>query len=102
MATYDELRKQAEELMRQAEEVRNAERATNIAKIRAMMTECGITMEDLAGRATRRAGAGASKAKVVKFRGPNGEEWSGGLGRKPEWVRKILAEGGDLEQYRLA
>lgn len=102
MATYEELRRQAEELMRQAEEVRNTERVANIAKIRSMMTECGITIEDLAGRAIRRTGSGASKAKVVKFRGPNGEEWSGGPGRKPEWVRKILADGGDMEQYRLA
>lgn len=103
MSSYAELKAQAEALMRQAEEVRNTERAANLAKIRQMMTEYGISLADLGGGTGRRGGGAAAKVKApAKFRGPNGELWSGGPGRKPEWVRTILAGGGDMEQYRLA
>jgi DNA-binding protein H-NS len=45
-----------------------------------------------------------AKVKSVsepKFRGPQGELWAGGPGRKPEWVRAILAAGQDIEKYRI-
>ncbi|TSE18378.1 DNA-binding protein Bv3F [Tepidimonas alkaliphilus] len=99
MPTYAELKAQAEALLRQAEQVRQQERAGIIAEIRAKMAEYGITPEDLSGSGRKRA----SRAKAPpKYRGPNGELWSGGPGRKPEWVRRILAAGGDIEQYRIA
>jgi DNA-binding protein H-NS len=34
----------------------------------------------------------------VKYRGPNGEVWGGGLGRKPDWVNAL---GADIEKYRV-
>jgi len=37
----------------------------------------------------------------VKYKNANGETWAGGLGRKPRWVADILAQGGDIEQYRV-
>ena len=40
-------------------------------------------------------------AREAKYRGPNGETWAGGLGRKPEWVRAVLAAGKSLEDYRI-
>ncbi|MFN3829583.1 MAG: H-NS family nucleoid-associated regulatory protein [Tepidimonas ignava] len=101
MPTYAELKAQAEALLRQAEEMRQQERAGVIAELRAKMAEYGITAEELAGGARGRRRASRSKAEP-KYRGPNGETWSGGPGRKPEWVRQILAAGGDLEQYRIA
>ena len=35
------------------------------------------------------------------FRGPSGEWWPGGPGRKPEWVRAVLAKGESLDAYRI-
>jgi DNA-binding protein H-NS len=35
----------------------------------------------------------------VKYRGPNGETWSGGRGRKPQWVMQALKEGRDIEEF---
>jgi DNA-binding protein H-NS len=36
----------------------------------------------------------------VKYRGPNGEEWSG-MGRPGKWVRDLKDRGEDLERYRI-
>ncbi|MCX8016703.1 MAG: H-NS histone family protein [Rhodocyclaceae bacterium] len=105
MSTYQELLAKAREFERLAEEARKTEMAQRIAEIKVKMDEAGLTLEDLVaalGKKGRSRRAGATSAKVIKYRGPNGEAWSGGPGRKPDWVRKILAEGGDIEQYRVA
>lgn len=103
MATYLELKTQAEQLMKQAEELRQKEIEDAIADIKAKMKAYGITARDL-GMAAGPAGAQrrtprSAAAKVVKYRGPNGETWSGGRGRKPDWVVKALKEGKNLEDY---
>jgi DNA-binding protein H-NS len=99
MATYSELMSQAQALLAQAEQVRKQERASVIAEIRAKMAEYGLTVEDLErGASARKATIGKSKA-AAKYQGPNGELWSGGPGRKPEWVKAVVAAGQSLDQY---
>lgn len=100
MATYTDLINQAQALMAQAEQVRKQELANVIADIKAKMKEYGITLEDLGGTAARKGGASKSKAPA-KYRGPNGELWSGGPGRKPEWVKAVLAAGQNIEDFRI-
>lgn len=99
MASYSELMSQAQALMAQAEQVRKQELAQVIADIKARMKEYGITIEDL-GAAPGRKAAGKAKA-AAKYRGPNGELWSGGPGRKPDWVKAALAAGKDIESFRI-
>jgi DNA-binding protein H-NS len=36
--------------------------------------------------------------KKVKYRGPNGEEWSG-KGKRPTWIMKLTTEGANLEDF---
>ena len=98
MATYAELKAQAEVLLAQAEQMRKQELTNVILGIKATMKEHGITLEDLGG-AARKAG-GRVKAPA-KYKGPNGELWSGGPGRKPEWVRALQAAGQNVEAYRI-
>lgn len=100
MATYTDLINQAQALMAQAEQVRKQELANVIADIKAKMKEYGISLEDLGGSSTRKAAGGKSKAPA-KYRGPNGELWSGGPGRKPEWVKSVLAAGKNIEDFRI-
>ncbi len=100
MATYSELVSQAQALMAQAEQVRKQELANVIADIKAKMKEYGITVEDLGAQSGRKPAVGKSKS-AAKFRGPNGELWSGGPGRKPDWVKAALAEGKDIESFRI-
>ncbi|GLS13509.1 MULTISPECIES: H-NS histone family protein [Hydrogenophaga] len=99
MASYSELMAQAQALMAQAEQARKDELASVIADIKAKMKEYGITVADLgAAGGTRKAGKAKSAAK---YRGPNGELWAGGPGRKPEWVKAVLASGKSIEDFRI-
>ena len=99
MTTCNELMAQAEALLAQAEQIRQQERAGVIASIHAQLREHGLTVEDLATASRKPA---ASKSKLpAKYRGPNGELWAGGPGRKPEWVKTVLAAGQSLDQYLL-
>lgn len=105
MATYLELKAQAEAMMAEAEALRKAELADVIQSIKAKMKEYGLSAADL-GLVGAVAAAGPRKAAVkskstapAKYRGPNGELWAGGLGRKPEWVRAVLAEGKNIDDY---
>lgn len=100
MASYSELMAQAQSLMAQAEQARKSELSEVIAGIKNQMKQYGITVSDL-GVAY---GAKKSKSKSsapAKFRGPNGELWAGGPGRKPEWVRAVLASGKSIEDFRI-
>lgn len=100
MTTYNELKSQADALMAKAEQIRKEERAWAISEIRAKMAEWGLTVEDLAAPSRKPA---ASRSKLpAKYRGPNGELWAGGPGRKPEWVKAVLEAGQSLDQYLIA
>lgn len=104
MSTYLELKKQAEALMAQAEAARQQEIASAIGQIREIMSQYGITLEDLGARSapvTGRAKRAAAAPQVAKYRGPNGETWGGGRGRKPQWVNNHLASGGSLEDLAI-
>jgi DNA-binding protein H-NS len=101
MATYSELMAQAQSLMAQAEQARKDELASVIADIKAKMKQYGITVADLGATAAGKKAAKSKSAAPAKYRGPNGELWAGGPGRKPEWVRAVLAAGKSVEDYRI-
>ncbi len=101
MSSYAELISQAQALMAQAEQVRKQELSNVVADIKAKMKEYGITLEDLGAVSAGRKSSGGKVKAPAKFRGPNGEPWSGGPGRKPEWVRNVLAEGKNIEDFRI-
>lgn len=103
MSNYAELMKQAQALMAQAELKRKEELANVIAEIKAKMKEFGISVADLGGGGSKSAGKpkASKSAAPAKYKGPNGELWAGGPGRKPEWVRAVLAEGKSIEDYRI-
>lgn len=101
MATYSELMAQAQALMAQAEQARKDELATVLADIKAKMKQYGITVADLGGGASGKKAPKSKSAAPAKYKGPNGELWAGGPGRKPEWVRAVLAAGKSIEDYRI-
>lgn len=85
MATYLELKAQADALAQQAEEARLAELDSIIAAMREQIAEYGITSEQLFGR--RRAAASAARTPLApKYRDPKtGATWSG-RGKAPRWI----------------
>ena len=103
MATYIELKQQAEALLVEAEIVRKQEITEVVQSIKAQMKDYGLTVADLGGSVSSLAGqrkvAKTKSTAPAKYRGPNGELWAGGLGRKPEWVRALLAEGKNIEDF---
>ena len=105
MPTYLELKEQAEKLLAQAEQMRRQETEEAIADIKAKMKAYGLTAQDLglAPSARQRAprGSAAAAPKPAKYRGPNGEAWSGGRGRKPQWVVEALAKGRKLKDFEV-
>ena len=106
MTTYAELKAQADALNARAELARQTERMAAIAKCREFITEFDLAMSELGFKAGKQAkekrkqNAGTF-AVYKKYKGPNGEMWAGGLGRKPEWVRQVLAAGGTLDAYAI-
>ncbi len=115
MSKLIDLQNQIASLQKQAEEIRSKEFQATIVDIRQKMSAFGITLKDLQatkpkGKPGRKAKAAVDKplktkkiAAVVaaKYRGPNGETWSG-RGLKPKWLVALIAQGNRLEQYLIA
>ncbi|NNM81980.1 MAG: H-NS histone family protein [Burkholderiales bacterium] len=97
MSTYLELKAQGEELLRQAEEARKKEIADVIADIKAKMAQYGINPKDLGHSAPA---ARKTTKSAPKYRGPNGEFWTG-VGPKPRWLKDALAAGKSREDFAI-
>ncbi len=118
MSDLIEIQSQIEKLQKQASEIKTREFDKTVRDILAKMQAFGITLKDLQpgkarggkgkirtakGRATGKpAGTGAAKKSAVtvaaKFRGPNGETWSG-RGLTPRWLAALLAQGQKKEDF---
>lgn len=97
MASYEELMNKAQKLVAEAEKIKQKEVDKVIAEIREKMKVYGLTARDLGVTEPR-----ARKSKrAAKYRGPNGELWSGGRGRKPAWVVKIIESGKSIEDFKI-
>jgi DNA-binding protein H-NS len=105
MATYLELKAKAEKLLIEAEELRVKELNEVVAEIKEKIKTYGLTAQDLGlagGRAKKSPTRAAPRKKsAVRYRGPKGETWSGGRGRKPRWVTEALAKGKKLEDFEV-
>jgi DNA-binding protein H-NS len=98
---------QIAQLRKQAEEMRNHERAGVIEQLRQQIAEYGLTAVDLklSDRAPKTAKASQKTKKTpaaAKYQGPDGQTWSGGRGRKPGWVTEALAAGKSLSDFEIA
>jgi DNA-binding protein H-NS len=116
MSKLIDLQSQIASLQKQADEIRAKEFQATIVEIRQKMQAFGITVKDLQstkakpGRKAKTNGAKPPKAVKVKkatsavaakYKGPNGETWSG-RGLTPKWLASLLALGGTKEQYLIA
>ena len=88
MTTIQDLIAQKEALDRQIADTQSQAKADGIAKIRALMTEHGLTVADLSeGRASgKSAGKGKGQKVAPKYRDPeSGKTWTG-RGVAPKWI----------------
>ncbi len=111
MSNLIDIQGQIEKLQKQASDIRAKEFDKTVQDIVAKMLAFGITAKDLnaasgkaskagkakAGSPAKRARAKSSKSTAgvpvaPKFRGPNGETWSG-RGLTPRWLAALEAQG---------
>lgn len=117
MSNLIDIQTQIEKLQKQANEIKSKEFSSTVQEILAKMQAFGITVKDLqtakpakAGKAGRKAKVGvektpkaSKKSKVAvapKFRGPNGETWSG-RGLTPKWLAALIAQGQPKESFAI-
>lgn len=118
MASLVDIQSQIEKLQRQASEIKDREFNATVQDILAKMQAFGITTKDLqraatSGRRTKGKGkavaiikTNGSKVKragvvvAAKYRGPNGETWSG-RGLTPRWLSALLTDGKTKEEFAI-
>lgn len=114
MSNLMDIQGKIEQLQKQANEIRSKEFDKTVQEMRATMQAFGITVKDLQatgkGRggkkmtkvASKRATAANKKktgvAVAAKYRGPNGETWSG-RGLSPRWLTALVATGKTKEDF---
>lgn len=97
-----EIQNQIEKLQKQASEIRAQEFDKTVQEILEKMAAFGITSKDLEsvkGRA-RKASSTAAKPAAAKYKGPNGETWSG-RGLTPRWLSALVAQGRSKEEFAI-
>ena len=117
MGNLLDIQMQIEKLQKQASEIKDREFDKTVQDIREKMKAFGITVKDLqaapAGRKGRGKAAVAAKPKAsgakskaagavvaAKYRGPNGETWSG-RGLTPRWLSALLAQGKTKQDFAI-
>lgn len=101
-----EIQNQIEKLQKQASEIRAQEFDKTVQEILAKMTAFGITLKDLetgkgrARKAVSTAAKPSAKPAAAKYRGPNGETWSG-RGLMPRWLAALVAQGRSKEEFAI-
>jgi DNA-binding protein H-NS len=121
MSDLIEIQSQIEKLQKQAQDIRSKEFSSTVQEIIAKMQAFGITVKDLQGAkpakgrkgprgkvgaakpgrpAKKAAGPKSTKAVAAKFRGPNGETWSG-RGLTPKWLATQIAEGKSKQDFAI-
>ena len=87
-------------LERQIAEAQRRDKTEAIASVRKLMAEHGLTMTDIAARASGPQPNAGVRAKVAaKYRNAaTGDSWTG-RGLKPKWLTAALAAGKTLEEF---
>jgi DNA-binding protein H-NS len=104
-ASINELIAQRAALDKKIADAQREQRGDAIQKVRALMSEYGLTLADVGakGSAKGSASAGAPKKSTgkvaAKYRNKTtGESWSG-RGLKPKWLAAALASGRSISDF---
>ena len=103
MADLQQLIRQKADLERQIAQLNSKGRQDAIDEIRRIMTEHGLTSEDISAPARgRKIGTKLDgterKAVAAKYKDDQGNQWTG-RGLKPRWLAAALAAGRKLEDF---
>jgi len=90
-------------LQKQAEEIKAQEFNKTVEEIKAKMAAFGITVADLTGgkgRPRKTPTVKSANPAPAKYRGPNGESWSG-RGLMPRWLAALVAQGQSKDDFAI-
>ena len=121
MSDLIDIQSQIQKLQKQASEIKAREFDATLRDILSKMEAFGISIKDLQGAVTGRKGRGRPSGKVkdgvkakgaavkvkkavvavaAKYKGPNGETWSG-RGLTPRWMTALVAQGRSKEEFAI-
>jgi DNA-binding protein H-NS len=118
MGNLIDIQSQIEKLQKQANDIKSKEFTATVHEIQAKMQAFGITVKDLQSAKSAKGGRGKAKVSTAKapkaakttktrkasapvaakYRGPNGESWSG-RGLMPKWLSALVAQGQSKESF---
>ena len=119
MSSLIDIQSQIQKLQKQASEIKAKEFDVTVRDILAKMDAFGISTKDLQNASAKVKGRGrpANKTRVsskpaakrktagsvvaAKYKGPNGETWSG-RGLTPRWLSSLIAQGQSKESFAIA
>jgi DNA-binding protein H-NS len=99
MASLQDLLDRKAALEREIETTRRQEKTEAITKVKALMSEYGLTVADLNAKGTAKSSGGKGSKVAVKDRNKaTGDTWSG-RGLQPKWLKAALAAGRKIEEF---
>ena len=111
MSNLIDIQLQIEKLQKQATQIKAKQFHKTVSEIREKMAAFGITVKDLqvpsgakAKTAVSRKTAKSTTKKITgvavaaKYRGPEGQSWSG-RGLTPRWLKSLLEGGQTKEEF---
>ena len=118
MSNLIEIQSQIEKLQKQANEIKAKDFSATVKDILGKMQAFGITVKDLQSPKAAKSAKGAKSGRgakgmavkaaravrkpsapvAPKFRGPNGETWSG-RGLMPKWLTSLVAQGQSKDSF---
>lgn len=102
-SNLSDLLTQKAELERQIAEMQRTERADAITQVRALMSQYGLSVADIAAKVggPKISGPKAGAKVAAKYRNPaTGDTWSG-RGLKPKWLQSALAAGRSVADFSI-
>jgi DNA-binding protein H-NS len=94
---------QKKQIDQQIEQVFEEEKAEAISDVLSKVKEYGLTAAECGVVAVQKATVTPIKTRkkvAAKFRGPQGQEWSG-RGRQPTWMQACIRDGFSLDDLRV-
>jgi DNA-binding protein H-NS len=121
MSNLVDIQAQIEKLQKQANDIKSKDLANTVQDILSKMQAFGITIKDLQTAKPAKAGTSGKKSRgkvgtvakatkapkkpgtavAAKYRGPNGETWSG-RGLTPKSMATLIAQGQSKGTYLIA
>ena len=100
-SNLQDLLAQRAQIERQIADAQREERSAAISKVKALMTEFGLSAADIAGKSGGGRAAKPTGKVAPKYRNKaTGETWTG-RGLQPKWLKAAIAGGAKLTDFAL-